>query len=59
VTREEAIKLARQMAKKHPENYIPWDIENFEPHEWVIQAILDAYELGYEDGRVFYNEEPY
>lgn len=46
MTREEAIALAKRCAVAQPHSYmgatIEDCIENFMPHEWVIEAILQA-----------------
>lgn len=51
MTREEAIEVARRHAKLHPERYYA---EPFQPHEWVIRAIIaaarDGYQRGWRDG---------
>jgi hypothetical protein len=39
MTRDQAIELARHHAKALPQSYYA---EPFMPHEWVIQALLDA-----------------
>jgi hypothetical protein len=39
MTRNEAVKLAIHYAKRFPEKYV---VENFVPHEWVVQAVLAA-----------------
>jgi hypothetical protein len=39
VTRAEAIEIARRCAKTKPQSYYA---EPFQPHEWVIDAIIDA-----------------
>lgn len=39
MTREQAIALARKHAKAKPQSYFA---EPFEPHEWVVDAILEA-----------------
>lgn len=39
MTREEAIEIARAAAKAKPQSYYA---EPFEPHEWVVDAILAA-----------------
>jgi hypothetical protein len=39
MTREEAITIARYCAKEKPQSYYA---EPFQPHEWVIDAILHA-----------------
>lgn len=39
MNREQAIELAREHAKAKPQSYYA---EPFQPHEWVIDAILDA-----------------
>lgn len=39
MTREQAIELARAHAKAQPQSYYS---EPFQPHEWVIAAILAA-----------------
>lgn len=39
MTREQAIDLARIHALAQPESYC---VEPFQPHEWVVQAILAA-----------------
>jgi len=43
MTREQAITIAQEAAKQLPESYYQ---EPFQPHEWVIEAILRAYRLG-------------
>lgn len=42
MTREQAIAIARAAAQKHPESYVTLRAEDFQPHEWVIAAILSA-----------------
>lgn len=44
MNREQAIEIAREYAKAKPESYYA---EPFQPHEWVIDAITSAYELGF------------
>jgi hypothetical protein len=39
MNREQAIALARECAKARPQSYYA---EPFEPHEWVIDAIMRA-----------------
>jgi hypothetical protein len=39
MTREQAIEIARKCAKAKPQSYYA---EPFQPHEWVIDAILIA-----------------
>jgi hypothetical protein len=39
MTYEEAVELARKHAKANPQSYYA---EPFQPHEWVISAILEA-----------------
>jgi hypothetical protein len=39
MTRDEAIEIARRCAKAKPQSYYA---EPFEPHEWVVDAILEA-----------------
>ncbi len=39
MTRDEAIEHARKHAKAQPESYY---VEPFQPHEWVIGAIMAA-----------------
>jgi hypothetical protein len=43
MTREQAIQLARRFAKAKPQSYYS---EPFQPHEWVIDAIVAAYLKG-------------
>lgn len=38
--RKQAIELAVKCANKYPESYVTG--ENFVPHEWVIEAIIEA-----------------
>lgn len=38
--RKQAIELAVKYANKYPESYVTG--ENFVPHEWVIEAIIEA-----------------
>lgn len=40
MTREQAILIARECASAQPESY--YNGPNFEPHEWVITAIMTA-----------------
>jgi hypothetical protein len=42
MTRREAIALARRCARRRRERYVPVDTENFEPDEWIIDAIIAA-----------------
>lgn len=44
MTREQAIEIARRFAKAKPQSYYS---EPFQPHEWVIDAIVAAYLKGY------------
>ena len=37
--RDEAIEIARKCAKAKPQSYYA---EPFQPHEWVIDAIMEA-----------------
>lgn len=50
--REEAIEIARTFARRFPESYTA--VEDFTPHEWVIQAIQDtsrnAHTEGFDEG---------
>jgi hypothetical protein len=46
VTRQEAIEIAQHFAKLEQPGYYT---EPFQPHEWVLQAMLAAYDLGYDD----------
>ena len=39
MTREQAIEIARKHAKAKPQGYYA---EPFQPHEWVIDAIIEA-----------------
>lgn len=39
ITRSQAIEIARRHAARHPESYYS---EPFQPHEWVIHAIMDV-----------------
>jgi hypothetical protein len=39
MSRQRAIEIARRCAKAKPQSYYA---EPFEPHEWVIDAILEA-----------------
>ena len=39
MNREQAIEIARKHAKANPQSYYA---EPFQPHEWVISAILEA-----------------
>jgi hypothetical protein len=39
LTREQAVEFAREAAKAKPQSYYA---EPFEPHEWVVDAILAA-----------------
>ncbi len=41
MTREQAIEIARRCAKAKPQSYYA---EPFQPHEWVIDAIIAAAE---------------
>lgn len=43
MTRDEAIGLARKHAKNKPQSYYG---EPFHPHEWVIDAIIEAHQKG-------------
>ena len=38
--RQQAINLAIKYANTYPESYVTG--ENFMPHEWVIEAIIEA-----------------
>lgn len=55
MTREEAIELARQHAKRtdtepyHEYQPTPETVRDWMPHEWVLTAILAAYDKGHED----------
>ncbi|MDB6104120.1 MAG: hypothetical protein JWO52_4119 [Gammaproteobacteria bacterium] len=40
MTRQEAIEIARRCAKAKPQSYYS---EPFEPHEWVIDAMIEAW----------------
>lgn len=42
MTRELAIEIARKCAKAKPQSYYA---EPFQPHEWVIDAIMEAGDL--------------
>ena len=48
MTRDEAIKFAKSAAENSPELYTK--VEDFQPHEWVLQAITDAFKQGYDEG---------
>lgn len=41
--RKQATELAREYAKRKPEAYYS---EPFEPHEWVVDAVLAAHAAG-------------
>lgn len=43
MSRQQAIELARRFAKAKPQSYYS---EPFQPHEWVIDAIVAAYLKG-------------
>lgn len=43
MTRDQAIEIARKHAKENPQSYYA---EPFQPHEWVIRAILDTANFG-------------
>lgn len=45
--RQEAIDIAVAAAKQYPESYY---VEPFVPHEWVIQAVMRAYDGGFIEG---------
>jgi hypothetical protein len=50
VTRAQAIKLAQEAAAgDHRPSYNP-EPATFEPHEWVVDAVLAAYRRGFVDG---------
>lgn len=40
MTREQAKEIAREAIRRKPQSYY---VEPFEPHEWVVDAILEAY----------------
>lgn len=42
LTREQAIEIARRCAKAKPQSYYS---EPFQPHEWVIDAIVAGYSM--------------
>lgn len=44
MTREQAIALARKHAAKAPHTYTK--SEAFMPHEWVINALIEAHDMG-------------
>jgi len=44
MNREQAIELARKHAAAQPQSY--FKSEGFKPHEWVISAIIAAYDEG-------------
>lgn len=51
MTREQAKEIAREAIRRKPQSYY---VEPFEPHEWVVDAILEAYararfELSYDN----------
>jgi ethanolamine ammonia-lyase large subunit len=46
VNRERAIEIARESAKANPQGYYS---EPFQPHEWVVDAIL----AGAKDGAIY------
>lgn len=54
ITNSEIHRIIRMAAHKHPESYnqSPY----FEAHDWVLEAIIRAYELGSEDEKV--NQTP-
>lgn len=41
--------LVRKAIKEFPESYT--QVENFEPHQWVMHLAISAYLAGYQDGR--------
>lgn len=43
MNREQAIEIARKHAKAKPQSYYA---EPFQPHEWVIDAIIEAAKNG-------------
>lgn len=47
MTRQQAIELARTYARAKPEKY---HAEPFEPHEWVVDAIMSAANGSKDDG---------
>ena len=49
MTYDEATAIAIELAAEYKPSYFT-NIEDFEPHEWVIAAILRAYEKGFDDG---------
>jgi hypothetical protein len=46
-TREEAIAIACRCAKEKPQTYF---VEPFKPHEWVIDAIMEAANMAEKNG---------
>lgn len=46
--RQDAIEYAKEAAAKHPESYT--NTADFQPHEWVIQAIMKAGSEGFSNG---------
>ena len=49
MTRERAIKLAQTHAERKPEKY--YKAPSFMPHEWVIDVVQAAYDLGVQEGQ--------
>lgn len=47
MTRKEAIEMAQRWAKEFAPSYYK---EPFQPHEWVIKAMMTAYSAGFDDG---------
>lgn len=58
----DAVELAKKFAEIHEPSYFT-TLEDFEPHDWVVAAILAAYDKGwdggYTDGRIFTMVEGY
>lgn len=53
MTRDEAIALAKKHAAKSPHLYaINADQFEWRPHEWVVDAILEAYNDGFAEGAI-------
>jgi hypothetical protein len=47
MTRKEAVELAQKIAKDFQPSYY---VEPFQPHEWVIKALMEAFNKGFDDG---------
>ena len=46
---QQAVKISRIFARKYPQAYMS-SFDDFEPHEWVVQAIIYAHDKAHRYG---------